>query len=264
MDSMVSLTKQLMPKRLLAKRPLRALAAGGLVMATVAGTGLFVPEAAEALTDEQIISKLQPVPVFLIVNSEGQPLTASPSNEDTEIKVPLVFLDDTSVQAFLTRAQEEDAAAEIALIDLGTLFRETQSSDDTPSPLMYFPDEEELTAATSIQEDFRGVPLFFARQGDEGPYLTITLDGESSLPMFFSREDLQTLIDRYIQENPGAASSISVEVLSLEWLIAAMSANDDPELDAQLSQIQLFPSSEVLQYLRQQSEAAPGASSNSQ
>jgi hypothetical protein len=261
---MVSLTKRLLPKQLLPKRLLRAWAASGLVMATMAGTGLLVvPEAAEALTDEQIVSKLQPVPVFLIVNSEGQPLTASPSSEDTEIKVPLVFLDNTSVQGFLTRAQQEDADAEIALIDLGTLFRETQSTDDEPSPLMYFPAEEELTAATSIQEDFRGVPLFFARQGDEGPYLTITLDGESSLPMFFSRADLQTLIDRYIQENPGAASSIAVEVLSLEWLIAAMSANDDPELDAQLSQIRLFPSSEVLQYLRsQQSEAAPGASGN--
>ena len=47
---------------------------------------------------------------------------------------------------------------------------------------------------------------------------------------------------------------ISVQVLSLEWLLNAMLENDDPELDAQLEQIRLFPSTEVLDYIRSQQE----------
>jgi len=97
--------------------------------------------------------------------------------------------------------------------------------------------------------------LFIARQGTDGPYLTINEeDGEASLPMFFSRDDLQTLLDRYAETNADAVEEISVQVLSLEWLLNAMLENDDPELDAQLEQIRLFPSTEVLDYIRSQQE----------
>lgn len=220
----------------------------------------MLPRVAQALPEDQIVNKLQQVPVFLIVNGQGQPLTASASANEQEVKVPVVFLDSQAAEDFLGRAREQDTNATIALIDLGTLFQEAESPEaGTPPPLMYFPDEQELTAATSIQDDFRGVPLFFARKGADGPYLTITQDGQSSLPMFFSRADLQTLLDRYSQENPADAGQVAVEVLSLEWLLAAMSTTGDAELDSQLGQIRLFPSSEVVELLRsQQEQAAPG------
>lgn len=238
----------------------RSLSVGALTALSLAGLGAFASLPAAALTEEQIIGKLEQVPVFLILNSDGQPLTASATGEnEAEVKVPVVFLDNETAETFLSRAQEEDAEAGLALIDLGTLFQETQSPEG-PAPLMYFPEEDELAAAATIQADFRGVPLFFARRGEDGPYLTLTLDnGEASLPMFFSRSDLQVLLDRYTEENPGEATAIAVEVMSLEWLLAAMSSNDDPDLNEQLDQVRLFPSSEVLQYLQSLQEAAPPA-----
>lgn len=239
------------------KKLFRSFSLTGLATLALAGVGLLAPLSAEALTEQQIVSKLEQVPVFLILNSEGQPLTASASAEDQEVKVPVVFLDNDTAQEFLARAQEEDANAEVALIDLGTLFQEIQTPDQGAAPVMYFPEEDELAAASSVQSDFRGVPLFFARRGADGPYLTITQDGESSLPMFFSRDDLQALLNRYTQENPGEASAITVEVLSLEWLLAAMASNDDQQLSEQLSRIRLFPSSEVIEYLRSQQPATP-------
>ncbi|MBD2256736.1 Tic22 family protein [Pseudanabaena sp. FACHB-2040] len=236
------------------KKLLRSWSVGGLATLVLTGVGLLAPLSAEALPEDQIVDKLQQVPVFLILNSEGQPLTAAASADAAEVKVPVVFLDGETAQEFLEQAQQEDANAQVALVDLGTLFQETQSQETGPAPVMYFPEEDELTAAATIQDDFRGVPLFFARRGEDGPYLTITQDGVSSLPMFFSRQDLQTLITRYTQENPGEARAIAIEVLSLEWLLAAMATSDDPQLDEQLQRIRLFPSSEVLQYLRSQQQ----------
>ncbi|HEY9879353.1 MAG TPA: Tic22 family protein [Leptolyngbyaceae cyanobacterium] len=246
------------------KKLFRSLAVSSLATVALTGAGWVFPRIAQALPEEQIVGKLQPVPVFLIVNAQGQPLTAAATANEQEVKVPVVFLDSQAAESFLGRAREQDSNAKIALVDLGTLFQEAESAEGSsaPPPLMYFPDEQELAAATSIQNDFRGVPLFFARKGADGPYLTITQNGQSSLPMFFSRADLQTLLDRYSQENPADAGQISVEVLSLEWLLAAMSSTGDNELDAQLSQIRLFPSSEVLQFLRsQQEQAAPNGTS---
>jgi hypothetical protein len=244
------------------KKLFRSWSVSGLAALVLTGAGLLVPLSAAALTEEQIVSTLETVPVFLILNSQGQPLTATASADDAdEVKVPVVFLDNETAQEFLSRAQQEDANAQIALVDLGSLFQEVQSqAAGGQAPVMYFPEEDELTAATTIQDDFRGVPLFFARRGPEGPYLTITQDGVSSLPMFFSRQDLQSLVNRYVQENPGEARAISIEVLSLEWLLAAMTSSDDPELDEQLQRIRLFPSSEVLQYLRSQQPARPNNS----
>lgn len=242
----------------LLKKLFRSVTVGGFLGCALLTSGIGLSPA-DALTEQEIVGKLERVPVFLIVNAEGQPLTASATNRETEeeVKVPVVFTDATTAEDFLNQAREQDSDAKVALIDLGTLYEESANDDGTPSPLLYYPDEQEREAAASIQTNFQGVPLFLARQGAEGPYLTITQDGETTLPLFFSRDDLQTLLDRYTQENPSESGDISVEVLSLEWLLENMAANDDPQLDEQLSRIRLFPSSDVLQYIRSQQNAAP-------
>jgi hypothetical protein len=170
----------------------------------------------------------------------------------------VVFIDGETAETFLAGAQAEDGSAQVALVDLGTLYEETILDDEAPTPLLYFPIDEEVEAATTLEANFRGVPLFIARQGTDGPYLTINENGEASLPMFFSRDDLQTLLDRYAETNADAVDDISVQVLSLEWLLNAMVENDDPELDAQLEQIRLFPSTDVLDYIRSQQQGATG------
>jgi hypothetical protein len=235
-------------------RPLPLLAA--LVSGSLLGSGLAVPMPAEALDESVIVDKLEQVPVFIILNSDGQPLTAAAEVNSEEVKVPVVFLDGEAANSFLTRAREEDPSAAIALVDLGTLFQETVLDDEDQTPLLYLPNDQEREAALSIESDFQGVPLFMARQGQDGPYLTITQDGETALPMFFSRNDLQTLLDRYRETNAAESNNIVVQVLSLEWLLAVMANSDDPALDAQLGQVRLFPSTEVLNYIRSQQPAA--------
>lgn len=234
-------------------RPLPLLVA--LVSGSLLGSGLAVPMPAEALDEAVIVDKLEQVPVFIILNSDGQPLTAAAEVNNVEVKVPVVFLDGEAATTFLNRARQEDPSAAIALVDLGTLFQETVLGDEDQTPLLYLPIVQERDAALRIESDFQGVPLFIARQGQDGPYLTITQNGETALPMFFSRNDLQTLLDRYRETNAAASNNIVVQVLSLEWLLAVMANSDDPALDAQLRQVRLFPSTAVLNYIRSQQPA---------
>lgn len=238
-------------------RPLPLLTA--LISGSLLGGGLVMPLPADALEPEAIVDKLEQVPVFIILNSEGQPLTAAAEVDDQEVKVPVVFIDGAAAQEFLVRAQEEDPSAEVSLVDLGTLYQETVLSPDAKVPLLYLPIGDELDAALALQSNFQGVPLFMARQGADGPYLTINQDGQASLPLFFSRDDLQTLLDRYQETNAAEAENVVVQVMSLEWLLATMTSSEDPALDAQLQQVRLFPSTEVLDYIRDQQPAAPAA-----
>jgi hypothetical protein len=232
---------------------------GALVGGSLLGLPLLAPTPAEALSEDEIVGMLEQVPVFLILNSDGQPLTASAEQASEEIKVPVVFIDGETAEDFLEDAQTEDSSAQVVVVDLGTLFQETILNAESTTPLLYFPTSEEVSTATELEANFQGVPLFMARQGLDGPYLTITQDGESSLPVFFSHDDLQTLLDAYEANNAEAADDITVQVLSLEWLIAVMAENDDPTLDDQLEKIRLFPSTDVLNYIRAQQGAAPTA-----
>ncbi len=227
-----------------------------LIGASLLAGSALLSAPAQALSAEAIVDKLAQVPVFVILNGEGQPLTvAAAEGGDEAAKVPVVFIDGATAETFLAQAQEEDQSAQVALVDLGTLYQETAAAAETPVPLAYFPITDELTAAVELQSNFQGVPLFIARQGEEGPYLTITQDGQASLPMFFSRDDLQTLLDQYTASNAEAADGIVIQVLSLEWLLDTMATNDDPELDTQLNQVRLFPSTEVLDYIRAQQQS---------
>lgn len=228
---------------------------GSVLGGTVLGAMLGIAPA-QALTQQEIVDKLEEVPVFLILNAEGRPLTAAASSGEDEVKVPVVFTDGATAEGFLEDARAQDADAQVTPVDLGTLYQETQAQENVPPTLLYFPDEEELEAAMSIEDEFRGVPLFIARQGEEGPYLTVTQNDETFLPLFFSQDDLQQLLNRYSEQNPEDAADIQVQVLSLEWLLQTMASNDDPELDSQLSQIQLVPSADVVEYLRSQSNGS--------
>jgi nickel transport protein len=87
-----------------------------------------------------------------------------------------------------------------------------------------------------------------ARGGPEKGYLTIQQGNETVIPMFFKKEDLQNLMDRFKQQDPKVASTLEVQVLNLEGVIEVMRTKNDP----QLNQIVLIPPRESLEFIRSQ------------
>lgn len=200
-----------------------------------------------AMTTAEIAAELNQIPVFLIRDAQGDHLKAV-SEADPNLQAPLVFLDGQSAAGVLQRIEAEGQEAKIEVVDLGTVYQES-AQDGTAGPLLYLPINTELTAATELQPDFQGVPLFVPRRGQTDAYLPFIQGEEVSLPMFFSRQDLQTYIDWVFEDNPAAAREIVVEVRSLEWLLATMANTTDQSLSQQLEQVKLFPSTEVLKFL---------------
>ncbi|MEY3296760.1 MAG: hypothetical protein RLZZ597_20 [Cyanobacteriota bacterium] len=216
--------------------------AGGLML------GMFgVAQQAWALTAEQIASKLTQIPVFMILDANGEHLKAI-SESDENIQAPVVFLDGQTAANVLAQVEANGQDAQIEVVALARIYQDMATTDGV-APLLYFPIQDEVAEAVEIQPEFQGVPLFIPRRGEANAYLPFVQGDEVSLPMFFSREDLQTYVDWVFEENPAGAEEITVEVVSLEWLLASMAASEDTTTDNQFSQVRLFPSSDVLEFI---------------
>jgi len=102
--------------------------------------------------------------------------------------------------------------------------------------------------------EFNGVPLFLARGGAENGYLTIQRGQQEVIPLFFNKEDLQGMVDRFKQQQPNVTATIKIEVVNLESVLEALRTENDPFL----TQMILIPSRESLEFVRSLQPAGAG------
>ncbi len=247
----------------------------GLVGVTIVGSFVGAGLRALALTPEQIVQKLRPVPMFTIANSQGAPLVASPPNGQKGSPVAGVFVSQRDAQAFLEtlKSKNPNLAKEVKVVpvSLAEVYQLVQSNQGKPDRLdfAYVPTKQQLDSAVAVMKvgdskvtQFNGTPLFVARAGKEKEkgFLTIQQGDKSVIPMFFNKEELQTLLDRFKQQQPNLASSVDIQVFPLEGVVEAMKKQNDPQLD----KIVLIPPRESIEFVRslapaQGRPAAPAA-----
>lgn len=231
-----------------------------LVGATLIGSMMTGTLEVLALTQDQIMQKLRPVPVFTIANSEGAPLVASPQNGQKGNPVAGVFVNQTDAQAFLEnlKTRNPDIAKNVRVVpvSLAEVYKlNTANQGKTEKDKLVFtlvPSRQQVDTAQTLlkqsgdKDQFNGTPLFVARGGADKGYLTIQQGDKTVIPMFFKKEDLQSLMDRFKQQDPKMASSLEVQVLNLEGVLEVMRTKNDPQLD----QIMLVPPRESLEFVR--------------
>ncbi len=234
----------------------------GLVGSTLLGSFLTNNLEALALTEEQVVQKLQPVPVFTITDEQGSPLVASvPNGQNQNQTTPVagVFISQRDAQAFVERLKRDNPelgnkvqVVPVSLAEVYELERRNQNQQNAVD-FAFIPVEQQVQSAQAIigqtgqqAQQFQGTPLFVAKGGQEQGYLTIQQDGRQIIPFFFEREQLQGMIDRFKQQQPNLASTVQMQVVPLEGVIQALqSSNND-----QLTNIMLIPSRESLEFLQ--------------
>jgi nickel transport protein len=235
-------------------------ATAGLVGSALMGSLLAGTLQALAIPQEQIIQKLRPVPVFTIANAQGAPLVASPPTGQKGAAVAGVFINQKDAQDFLnnlkTKNPELAKNVKVVPVSLAEVYQLNQTNKGKPEQLdfAYVPSKQQVDTAVSLlkqqggkqPQQFNGTPLFVARGGKEKGYLTIQQDGKSIIPMFFNKEELQGLLDRFKQQQPNMASSIEIQVLNLEGLMEVLRTKDDP----QLNQIVLVPPQQSIEFIK--------------
>jgi hypothetical protein len=231
----------------------------GLVGTTLLGSFFGGNLRALALTEQQVMEKLQTVPVFTVTDGEGSPLVASIPNQNNQNEaVAGVFISQRDAEAFVERLKREKPElgnqVRVVPVSLAEVYQLDQQSQNQPNGLdfAYIPVQQQVQSAQQLLgqgQEFRGVPLFVAQGGQQGGYLTIQQEGQQVIPFFFDKEQLQNLVNRFKEQQPNLASSVQIQVVPLEGIINTLQTQDNPQLE----QILLIPSQESLQFLRQSS-----------
>ncbi|OKH26027.1 hypothetical protein NIES593_02820 [Hydrococcus rivularis NIES-593] len=226
----------------------------GLVGSAILGVGFGQAAKVLALPQDQIVKTLQPVPVFTIVDAQGAPIVRQHENK----QVTGVFISQQDAQKFFQQLQQQNPElakkVKVQPVSLGEVYKFSQSMEGKPDGLNidYVPMNDEVELAKQVmnqngQQYPEGVvPLFVARVGKEQGYLMIERNNESRIPFFFEKAQLQQLLERFKKEKPDLASTVKIEVIPLEIMIATMKEKNDE----MLTKIELVPSQESLQFIQ--------------
>ncbi|CEJ42154.1 Tic22 family protein [Umezakia ovalisporum] len=236
----------------------------GLVGSTLLGT-LFVGNLpVMALSEEQIKKKLDSVPVYLITNEEGLPLSRPlPESQKPGGSVTGVYMSRQEAQSFIRELQGVPGkdpkmekmlkSLQVTAVPLGVIYEQLQQTKNQSQRLLFAfkPVEQEIKGAMELlrqngQEvkQFNSVPIFAVRFSPEQGYVPIQLasDTEELIPLFLSKQDAQGLLRQVKSKFPKA----DIQVIDIEGVIKTLQDKDD----AWLNQVVLVPSQESREYIK--------------
>ena len=223
-------------------------------------------QSALALTLDEIVEKLRAVPVFTITDSEGLPLVQTIENQGQTASAMGVYISRQDAENFINRLKTENpqlaSSVQVRAVSLGKIY-ESQQNQNTPERLefVFVPTQQQLNSAKAVLQangqdanQFRGVPLFFARAGADDRVITIQEGNQQAIPLFFTKEDLQRMLDQFKAQQPDLISTVKIEVVPLEVLLQVFGTDNDQFLDLVI----LVPPRETLEYIQQQQRQSPG------
>ncbi|MFZ1027182.1 MAG: Tic22 family protein [Limnoraphis robusta] len=220
-----------------------------------------------ALTPEQILEKLGAVPVFTITDAEGSPLVGTAESGGQSASVVEVYISRQDAQAFINKLKTENpqlaSSVQVTAVPLGKIYEIGQQNQNNPERLMFafVPTQQQLNSAKSVLQangqdinQFRGVPLFIARAGADDRVITVQQGDKQAIPFFFTKEDLQGMLEQFKTQQPDLISSVKIEVVPLEVLLEAFRTDNDQFLDLVI----LIPPRETVEYIQQQRQSSGG------
>ena len=229
----------------------------GIAGTAFLGSGILENLTALSLPEDQVLKKLDPVPVFTIADEQGAPLVAS--GED-QAKVAGVFISQDDAKQFVNqlKTQNPELAEKVKVVpvSLGEVYKLSESAESQENALnfAYVPEEEAVNSAKTIGEANNqpyqgGVPLFVAKGGDDKGYLTIEKDAQQVIPFFFDKQQLEDMVTKFKEQKPEVAASVDIEVVPLEGVIETLETSEDKMLE----KIVLVPSTESIEFLQNSS-----------
>ncbi|WP_414576227.1 Tic22 family protein [Anabaena sp. CCY 9402-a] len=240
--------------------------AGSILSADLPGVGNLQ---AVALPQEQVVKKLQEVPVFTLTNAKGEFVIISRNNQGKSISQVGFFISKQDAQKFLdNRLKKENPqlattlqVRPLSLADYYKIVLEgKKKSDSTIYTLM--PMQQQVDSAVSLLnqsgqkgDQFNGIPLFVPKFKKENSYLTIPLaqGNERYIPFFFEKEQAVALLDQFKKAVPGEGANTEIQVVDLFGVMEALNSSNDP----MINKIVLYPSRESISFIQSLVKKSP-------
>lgn len=235
-------------------------------------TPIIAVAPAQALTEAQVLERLNGIPVFTITDDKGAPLLGSAPQQGANKppQVLLFFLNPDDAQATLTQIKKSNPAignkARIVIRSMNDAYDVIKKNQDKKDiAFQIVPAKSSIDSARTIltsqgkpADKLPNVPVFFATGGkdkDEG-LLTLEQNGKQLVPFFFDQKDLQSLIDRAKQQQPNVASSTKIQVTSLFQVLDSMVATKTNKPNPDTERFTFVPSRNAFEYVLKNQPAA--------
>lgn len=239
----------------------------GLVGSTLLGSVFVGNIPVLALSEQQIKEKLDAVPVYLITNEQGlplsRPLTEAQGAQKPGSSVTGVYMSRQEAQNFikeLQNAQGKDPktqdmvkSLQVTAVPLGVIYQQLQQTKNQSERLLFAfkPVEQEIKGAMDLLRQsgqqvnqFPSVPVFAVRFSPDQGYVPIQLASEKEqlIPLFLSKQDAQGLLTQVKAKHPKA----DIQVIDIDGVITTLKEKNDPWLN----QVVIVPSQESREYIR--------------
>ncbi|MEH2034899.1 Tic22 family protein [Nostoc sp.] len=218
-----------------------------------------------ALPQDQVVKKLQEVPVFTLTNPKGEFVVLSRNNANNASKpVSQVgfFISKQDAQKFLdNRLKKENpqlaSTLQVRPLSLADYYKIVQESKKKSDSVIYtlVPTQQQVASATSMLnqngkkgEQFNGIPLFVPKFKKDNSYLTIPLakGNERYIPFFFEKEQAMALLEEFKKAVPKEGANTEIQVVDLYGVMEALNSSSDPSIN----KIVLYPSRESINFIR--------------
>ena len=236
----------------------------GIAGASFLGWGIVENLIAVALPQEEIIEKLQEVPVFTLMDDQGSPLVAS---GEGDTKFAGVYINKQDATQFVDRLKTENPElaekVQIVPLPLSEVYKlsEADRTKENALNFAYIPDKQAVDTAKTIlsetkQEPYQGgVPLFVATGKENNEFIFFEQNSEQVVPFFFDKAQLDSMVAKVKEQQPELAQDLKVGVVLLENVIQTLETSEDEMLE----NIVLVPSVESIKAVQTlQQQAAPG------
>ena len=237
---------------------------GSTLLATV--TSSIAPVI--ALSDQEIKLKLDNIPVWLITNPQGLPLSRPLPEQNGKQgggSVTGVYMSQQEAQAFISELRNvKDKDPKMAQmvkslqatpVPLGVIFQQVQNTKNQPNRLLFAfkPIDKEVKGAMDLLKksgqqvkQFRSIPTFLVRFAPDKSYVPIKLGNQNNeqevVPVFFSMQDAKNLLNQVKPKYPKA----DIQVVDVDGILSTLQEKDDPWLN----KVVFFPNPEARQYIQ--------------
>ncbi len=197
----------------------------------------------QAIPEDQIVAKLQNIPVFVVTDDSGTLVEAKTNNPGTAPQNTTgVFFSRQDAQSFIDKnlkSKQPDLikVVKVTPVSLGEIYRRRQENKNNPQQLSYvmIPTSQQASSAINILNrsgqkltQFNNVPVFIAvlkTKSGQDEYLMFQRDRQDIVPLFLSEPTLRATVGKTY---PNLASKVNIRVIDINSLFDYMTTKDDP------------------------------------
>ncbi|MFN3361890.1 MAG: Tic22 family protein [Pseudanabaenaceae cyanobacterium] len=227
------------------------------LMAVTSSLLLGIVTPAVAMTEQQVISRLSSVPLFVLMTPQNEPVALALNNKGKEVQIIRFYLSYNDAQVAMQDLQRVNPplARQVRIVAASMpQFFELQKQKKSPNvEFVLVPARNSLEATRAVLREqgkpdnqFEGIPVFYATADKNGSVIMIEEGGKKFTPFYFDRSDLQNFINEYRKANPQAPQP-RIEVVPLDRVISSMIATPTSKPDPTSATFQFVPSSSAVQ-----------------